>query len=91
MFIASVRVMFKTMVNDPQGATIARALGRLGFDEVASVRTGKVFEIQLKESNPDRADLLVQDMCSKLLANTLIEQYEYSLRAVDDYPENNLG
>ncbi len=91
MFIASVHVMFKTTVNDPQGATIARALGRLGFDEVASVRTGKVFEIQLNESNRDRADHRVQDMCSKLLANTVIEQYEYSLKAVDGQSENNLG
>jgi len=87
MFIASVRVMFKTTVNDPQGVTIARALGRLGFDEVAAVRTGKVFEIELEESNRDRADHLVQNMCSKLLANTVIEQYEYSLRAVDGHPD----
>lgn len=65
-------VTLKTGVLDPQGRAIQHALGSLGFDGVADVRAGKVFELDVADSTSDEA---VDDMCRKLLANTVVENY----------------
>ena len=59
-------------VLDPQGKAIQHALGGLGFDGVADVRAGKIFELELADGTSDAA---VDEMCRKLLANTVIENY----------------
>ena len=65
-------VTLKPGVLDPQGRAIQHALGSLGFDGVADVRAGKVFELDVAD---DTADAAVDDMCRQLLANTVIENY----------------
>ncbi|PKQ12828.1 MAG: phosphoribosylformylglycinamidine synthase [Alphaproteobacteria bacterium HGW-Alphaproteobacteria-1] len=76
---ARVHVMLKTGVLDPQGEAVRHALGQLGFDGVQGVRQGKVIEIDLAETDEDRARETVIRMCEKLLANTVIESYSVDL------------
>ena len=67
-----VDVMLKTGVLDPQGEAVRHALGAMGFDGVKGVRQGKVIELDLTDgTSEDR----VREMCEKLLANTVIENY----------------
>ena len=70
-----VHITLKNGVLDPQGKAIAQALAALGFSGVNDVRQGKVIEIDLAESDPDRARASVEAMCARLLANTVIEDY----------------
>ena len=72
---ATVTVMLKTGVLDPQGKAIAHALGTLGFEGVNDVRAGKVIEIELQEIDPGRAKVQAEDMARKLLANGVIESF----------------
>jgi phosphoribosylformylglycinamidine synthase len=77
---ARVTVMLKSGVLDPQGKAIGQALGRLGFDGVGDVRQGKVIELELSETDQARARAKLSEMCEKLLANTVIENYAIELR-----------
>ena len=72
---ARVTVTLKNGVLDPQGKAIEGGLGSLGFEGVASVRQGKVFDLEIKETDPGKAEQQIADMCEKLLANTVIEDY----------------
>ena len=72
---ATVTVMPKTGVLDPQGKAIAHALGTLGFEGVNDVRAGKVIELDLLEADPGRAKAQAEDMARKLLANEVIESF----------------
>jgi len=74
---ARVFVTLKEGVLDPQGLAIQGALGALGFDGVGSVRQGKVFYIEL--DGEEDAENRIRDMCGKLLANTVIEDYRVEL------------
>jgi len=76
---ARVHIMPKDGVLDPQGKAIAHALSSLGFAGVGEVRQGKVIELELAEQDPARAKAAVEEMCRKLLANTLIESYRVEL------------
>jgi phosphoribosylformylglycinamidine synthase PurS subunit len=77
---ARVTVMLKTGVLDPQGKAIGQALGRLGFAGVGDVRQGKVIELELAETDQSHARARLSEMCEKLLANTVIENYAIELR-----------
>ena len=70
---ARVRVMLRDDVLDPQGEAIRQALKRLGFEGVASVRQGKIVEIDLAETDPQKAKAAVREMCDRLLANAVME------------------
>ncbi|MGG7645867.1 phosphoribosylformylglycinamidine synthase subunit PurS [Rhodovulum sp. YNF3179] len=72
---ARVTVTLKTGVLDPQGEAIRHALGALGFDDVEGVRQGKLIELDLADTDPAAAEARVTEMCEKLLANTVIENY----------------
>jgi phosphoribosylformylglycinamidine synthase PurS subunit len=72
---ARIHVTLKTGVLDPQGKAIAHALGNLGFAGVGEVRQGKYIEIEIAETDKARARATVEQMCQKLLANTVIENY----------------
>lgn len=72
---ARVHVTLKPGVLDPQGKAIQHALSALGFAGVDGVRQGKVIELDLTETDPDQARENLHDMCEKLLANTVIENY----------------
>jgi phosphoribosylformylglycinamidine synthase PurS subunit len=76
---ARVHVMLKDGVLDPQGKAIAHALGSLGFKGVNAVRQGKVIDLDLAETDPKRARASLEEMCRKLLANTVIESYQIEL------------
>ncbi len=76
---AHVRVMLKNGVLDPQGKAIEGALGHMGFDGVGSVRQGKYFEIELAETDKVKAQSAVKSMCDKLIANTVIENYDIEI------------
>ena len=75
---ARIDVMLKKGVLDPQGAAVRHALGTMGFEGIEAVRQGKVIEIELAETDKAKAQASVQNMCEKLLANTVIESYSIS-------------
>ena len=77
---ARVTVMLKSGVLDPQGKAIGQALGRLGFSGVGDVRQGKVIELDIDETEQARARARLSEMCEKLLANTVIENYAIELK-----------
>jgi phosphoribosylformylglycinamidine synthase len=72
---ARVTVTLKTGVLDPQGKAIEGALKSLGVSGVASVRQGKVFDIEIAEGDATKAEAALKDAAEKLLANTVIENY----------------
>jgi phosphoribosylformylglycinamidine synthase len=72
----SAIITLKRDVLDPQGKVIQQTLNGMGFGDVNEVRQGKYFEIDVKEDNPQRAEEVVEDMCKKLLANLVIENYK---------------
>ena len=78
---ATVTVMPKNGVLDPQGKAIGHALNNLGYADVGEVRAGKVFELELAESDPERARSQAEDMARRLLANTVIESFRVSVDA----------
>lgn len=75
MIKARIVVTLKTGVLDPQGKAIEGALGHLGFAGVGAVRQGKVFDIEVDASDEATARGQLTEMCDKLLANTVIENY----------------
>ena len=72
---ARVHVTLKKAVLDPQGKAVARSLRELGFGEVEDVRVGKFVEIQLSAATPAEARQRLEEMCRRLLANPVIEDY----------------
>ena len=78
---ARIHITLKKGVLDPQGRAIQQALAGLGFDAVAEVRQGKYIEIELGASDAETARATVTDMCEKLLANTVIENYDIEIVA----------
>ena len=78
---ARIFVTLKNGVLDPQGQAIEGALAALGFAGVESVRQGKVFDIELKDGQDAQARL--NDMCAKLLANTVIEDFRVEIEGQD--------
>ena len=82
MYLAKVYVTLKPTVNDPQGLTIKGGLHMLGFNSVESVRAGKYMEIKLDGSDRAKAEEQVREMCQKLLANPIIEDFRFELEEI---------
>jgi phosphoribosylformylglycinamidine synthase PurS subunit len=78
-FTARVDVMLKTGIADPQGQTIERALPAFGYDDINSVRVGKLITLEVEATDEIDARSKVEQMCERLLANTVIESYEVSI------------
>ena len=76
---ARIKITLKNGVLDPQGKAIQHALSALGIAGVEDVRQGKYIEVNLRETNQDKARETVERMCKDLLANTVIENYSYEL------------
>jgi phosphoribosylformylglycinamidine synthase PurS subunit len=76
---ARIHVTLKNGVLDPQGKAIGHALSGLGFQGVDDVRQGKYIELELTEKDRAKAEAAVKQMCEKLLANTVIENYAIEL------------
>ena len=72
----SAIITLKKDVLDPQGKVIHQALDGMGFNNINEVRQGKYFEIDVKESDSKKAKEIVDEMCQKLLANLVIENYK---------------
>ncbi len=72
----SVTVTLKKDVLDPQGKVVQNTLLNLGIENLKSIRQGKFFEIEIDESDQNRAEKKVNEMCQKLLVNLIIEDYK---------------
>jgi len=79
MFLARVYITLKPTVNDPQGLTIRGALHSLGFAAVESVRAGKYMEIRIDAPDRPAAEAQATEMCRKLLANPVIEDFRFEI------------
>ena len=73
---ARIKIMLKSGVVDPQGAAIKQALNNIGFESVTGVRQGKVIELEVDGSNKNEVRSEIENMCNKMLANTVIENFE---------------
>jgi phosphoribosylformylglycinamidine synthase len=76
---AKIYVTLKRGVLDPQGKAVQGTLSRLGFEEVADVRIGKYVEVELADTDEARARERLDEMCKRLIANTVIEDYRIEL------------
>ncbi len=72
----SAIITLKKDVLDPQGKVIHQALDGMGFENISEVRQGKYFEIDVNENDPSKAKAVVEDMCKRLLANLVIENFK---------------
>ncbi|OIJ18641.1 phosphoribosylformylglycinamidine synthase subunit PurS [Anaerobacillus alkalidiazotrophicus] len=81
MFKVKVYITLRESVLDPQGSAVTTSLHALTYDEVQEVRIGKYMELTLKKNDKD-VDVRVKEMCEKLLANTVIEDYRYEIEEV---------
>ena len=86
MFLAEIFITLKATVNDPPGITVMVAVQNLGFDSVGGVRIGKFLEVKLSESDRTKAEGIVENICQKLLANPVIEEYRYQLKVLSEVP-----
>ena len=78
--IAKIYITLKSGVLDPQGKTIHHALDSLGYNEVEGVRLGKYVLIHLNDGDPEKAKVRIDEMCQKLLANPVIEEYRFEIQ-----------
>ena len=76
---ARIKIMLKNGVLDPQGEAIKHALNNIGFESVTGVRQGKVIELDIKGSDKNQVRSQIENMCNKMLANTVIENFEIEL------------
>jgi phosphoribosylformylglycinamidine synthase len=80
---AKIHVTLKPGILDPQGKAIEHALDLLGFKSATNVRVGKYMEVDVNETDKAKAEAEVKQMCEKLLANTIIEEYRYELSPIE--------
>jgi phosphoribosylformylglycinamidine synthase len=76
----SAIVTLKKDVLDPQGKVVSQTLKNMGYENVSDVRQGKYFEIELNETNKEKAKKIIEEICKKLLSNTIIENYTINLK-----------
>jgi len=82
MLEAQINITLKKTVSDPQGQTIKHALVSLNFDKLSNVRIGKYVVINIEGNDKKKAEEDVKDMCKKLLANPIIEDYSFQIREI---------
>ncbi len=76
----SAIVTLKKEVLDPQGKVVHQTLKNMGYNNIINIRQGKFFEIEINESDKEKAKIFVEEICKKLLANTVIEDYKIDLK-----------
>jgi phosphoribosylformylglycinamidine synthase subunit PurS len=81
-YLAHINVMLRPLVNDPQGLAVRDGLHALGFESVSAVRVGKRIEVTLDASDASDATARVREMCDRLLANAVIEDFEFDIAEV---------
>ncbi len=79
MYQARINITLKPTVNDPQGLTVLASLHRLGFSDAEDVRVGKYLIVTVNEADRAKAEQSVTEMCQKLLANPVIEDFTFDL------------
>ena len=77
--LAKIYITLKKDVLDPQGSVIANSLKSLGFNNIEDVRQGKFIEVKLNTENKETANKQLKEMCEKLLANLVIEDYKVEI------------
>ena len=80
MLEVEIYITLKKTVSDPQGLTIKHALDSLGYQDLEEVRVGKLVTIKLRSKNKEEAKQKVNEMCQKLLANPIIEDYSLKIK-----------
>ena len=83
MYTANIKVKLRKSILDPQGKTVEHSLLSLGFDKVKDTRIGKYIELKLDVDSEDEAKKLTDDICKKLLANPVMEDYEFNIVKVN--------
>jgi len=76
----SAIVTLKKEVLDPQGKVVNQTLKNMGYKNISKVRQGKYFEIEINESSEEKAKLIAEEICKKLLSNVVIEDYKIDLK-----------
>ncbi len=83
-YFVKVEVKLKPLVLDPQGKAVSSALHNLGYEEVQNTRIGKLIELSIEEESEEKVRKSVTEMCNKLLANTVIEDYSINISEEDN-------
>ena len=76
----SATVTLKKEVLDPQGRVVSQTLKNMGYKNIVNIRQGKYFDIELNETNKEKAKKIAEEICKKLLTNTVIEDYTINLK-----------
>lgn len=87
-YLASIEVMLKPLVNDPQGLAVLDSLNNLGFAAARRVRVGKRIEVEVEAPNASNAEVLATEMCERLLANPVIEDFRLELKEINAASES---
>lgn len=80
IFVAEINIMPLRIVNDSQGERIKQSLGKMGFEGIHKIRTGKHYTLKLEAENENQAEEMVNEICKSLLANDAIEGFEYKIK-----------
>ena len=76
----SAIVTLKKEVLDPQGKVVNQTLKNMGYENIVNIRQGKYFDIELNETNKEKAKKIIEEICKKLLTNVVIENYTINLK-----------
>lgn len=74
-----VKILYKDNVNDPEGLTISDSANRIGFSEVKSIRSGKIFILEIESDNEKKAKKITEEISDKLLSNPIIEKFSFNI------------
>tara|TARA_B100000519_G_C14192006_1_gene413578 strand:- start:528 stop:773 length:246 start_codon:yes stop_codon:yes gene_type:complete len=74
-----VKILYKDNVNDPEGLTISDSANRIGFSEVKSIRSGKIFILEIESDNEKNAKNVTEEISDKLLSNPIIEKFSFNI------------
>ncbi len=88
MYLARIYVTLRPAVNDPQGRTVLGGLKTMGYSQVADVRVGKYLEVRVDTATQAAAEALVKEICQKLLANPVIEEFRFQVEELAAGPRN---
>ena len=87
MYKATISITLRPSILDPEGKTVHHALTNLGYDQIDRVRMGKRAEVWIDEEEEDEARRVAEEVCEKLLANPVTENFEIHLEAADEVDE----
>lgn len=83
MYLAKIKVTLRKSILDPQGKTVEHSIQSLGYKNVKDTRIGKYIELKLDASSQEEANKITEEVCNKLLANPVMEDYDYEIIRLD--------